>query len=80
MIPEMRAFFDEIAPMMERSEELQKLSATVKRVGWTQQNRIEFWFYMRELLSPHPELYQRMSDLLHRQTRSMRPPALGPTS
>jgi hypothetical protein len=65
----MRAFFNELAPMLERSEVLPKIVAEGKRVGWTLANRIAFWSAMRELLLPHPELYNRMNDLLDKQIR-----------
>ena len=69
VLPEMRAFFNELAPMLERSEVLPKIVAEGNRVGCTLANRIAFWSAMRELLLPHPELYQRLADLLDKQIK-----------
>ncbi len=69
ILPELRALFAELSPLMEESEVLRKaLGARTGRL--TRQDRTAFWVALRELLIPHPALYQRLVPLLAKQIQA----------
>jgi hypothetical protein len=70
ILPELRALFAELSPLMEESEVLRKLLEEARVGRPTRQNRIAFWATLRELLVPHPALYHRLVALLTRQIQA----------
>ena len=68
----MRAMFEELSPILEKSEAFCKVLEEAKVNGFTEQNHCAFWITLRNVLLPHPELYKRMDELLRRQALAHR--------
>jgi hypothetical protein len=67
VLPEMRALFEELSPILEQSEAYRKILEEAKVHGVMEETLRAFWMTMRELLLPHPALYHRMDELLRKQ-------------
>jgi hypothetical protein len=68
--PEIRALFEELSPLLEKSQAYGKVLEDAKLTGITEESRRAFWITLRELLLPHPALFYRLSDLLCSQVEA----------
>ncbi len=67
VLPELRALFDELSPILEQSETYRNVVEEATVHGATRETRPTFWMQLREPLLPHPTLYHRMDELLRKQ-------------
>jgi hypothetical protein len=65
-LPEMRALFDDLSPILQQSEAYRKVLEEAKLHGVTGETLRTFSMTLKELLLPHPALYQRMDELLRK--------------